>query len=207
MKDSPAKRAVDRIKENILIEDVLSHFNYRVRVGALGREQQFACDLHGDGVDGKPSARTYPESNVWYCFACGTRRDAIHTVREKEGLKFWEAVRYLETHFGLEKGDYGTYEGGEDKETQNTEKAVDEALSPHKNSGRHIPYDNLVLQVERMLDIVTREREFPLSRILTFWNVFDFITHHVHREEVTEATGKEQLHQLYTRILREEEDL
>ena len=45
---------------------LLSSFGYRVRADGGDREEQFQCDLHGDGRDNKPSARFYPD-NTWYC--------------------------------------------------------------------------------------------------------------------------------------------
>lgn len=95
-----SKRA-DRIKEQVPILDVLSKYGYDVH--GYNREQQFKCDLHGDGSDNAPSARVYPETGSWFCFACGKARDVISTVMEKEGLDFSSACRAIELKYGLEE--------------------------------------------------------------------------------------------------------
>jgi len=100
----PKSRAVkraDRIREMIPIVQVLADYGYDVRADGGDREQQFPCNLHGDGFDLKPSARVYPDSQSWYCFGCDLSRDAIATVRGNEGLSFWEAVRKLEQVYEL----------------------------------------------------------------------------------------------------------
>lgn len=60
-----SERRAARIRTDIPITRVLEDYGYRVQ--DVDRQQQFPCDLHGDGSDGKPSARVYPESNQWYC--------------------------------------------------------------------------------------------------------------------------------------------
>lgn len=95
------KKRIDRVREEIPLTEVLYSYGYRVHQDTGGREQQFSCDLHGDGNDNMPSARFYPDSNKFYCFACGVARDSIALVREKEGVSFWNAVRKLEKDYGL----------------------------------------------------------------------------------------------------------
>jgi len=94
-----SKRA-QRLKDSVPIERLLSDYGYDVQV--LSSEQQFRCDLHGDGSDNAPSARVYPDTASWYCFACGKARDVISTVMEKEGVEYPQACRLLETKYGLE---------------------------------------------------------------------------------------------------------
>ena len=96
-----AREAADRIRAEVPIVDVLYDYGYRVHPDGEDREQQFSCDLHGDGSDTKPSARVYPESASFHCFACGRSRDAITLVREKEGVEFWQAVKMLEAKHNL----------------------------------------------------------------------------------------------------------
>lgn len=100
MSDRSKKRA-DRIRSEVSISDLLHDLGYRVHADPGGRQQQYACDLHGDGSDGKPSARVYPGSNSTYCFACGRARDPIQFVREKVGKDFFQALHYLEDKYGL----------------------------------------------------------------------------------------------------------
>lgn len=64
-----SKQRVERIKKEIPIIAVLASFGYQVRSDGGDREQQFPCDLHGDGQDNKPSARVYPDSQQFYCVA------------------------------------------------------------------------------------------------------------------------------------------
>lgn len=67
MADSQARARADRIREKIPIVQLLEDFGYGVRASGGDREQQFSCNLHGDGQDNKPSARVYPDSDSWYC--------------------------------------------------------------------------------------------------------------------------------------------
>tara|TARA_X000000950_G_scaffold240276_2_gene293222 strand:+ start:12429 stop:13001 length:573 start_codon:yes stop_codon:yes gene_type:complete len=97
---SRAKKRAERIRNEVPLDVVLTRYGYDVIPNAE-REQQFSCDLHGDGSDSKPSARYYPESTSWHCFACSKSRDAISTVMEKEGKNFSEACTYLEQQYGL----------------------------------------------------------------------------------------------------------
>lgn len=80
---------------------VLERLGYDVDPSADSVEQQFRCNLHGDGQDGKPSARCYPGSATWYCFACAQARDAVETLRERRGLPLEAALDQLEQMFGL----------------------------------------------------------------------------------------------------------
>jgi DNA primase len=98
---SRARQAADRIREEIPLLHVLSDYGYEVYLDGGDHEQQFSCDLHGDGRDSKPSARLYPDNNQFFCFACGRSRDSIALVQEKEGVRFWDAVRLLEKKYGL----------------------------------------------------------------------------------------------------------
>ena len=63
------KRRVARIRKAISLARVLEDYGYEVRAYDSDREQQFSCDLHGDGMDNTPSARVYPD-NWFYCFGC-----------------------------------------------------------------------------------------------------------------------------------------
>ena len=83
-----SKRAA-RIREEIPITAVLADYGYDVRDDGGDREQQFPCNMHGDGYDVKPSARVYPESASWYCVATNER-----VLTTLGWLKLHEATRY-----------------------------------------------------------------------------------------------------------------
>lgn len=84
-----AKQRADRIRADVRIIQILSDYGYNVNPDGGDREQQFSCDLHGDGSDSKPSARAYPSSNSWFCVAVQER------VLTERG---WVELRHLE-HF------------------------------------------------------------------------------------------------------------
>ena len=106
---------------------------------------------------------------VHNCFACDKTRDAIETVRAKEGLDFWGAVRLLEDRYGLEPLpiDYN--------ETHRT--GAVEALGLVLDTGRTFEQDRERMQA--FLDARTRDRDLPLEQLLAFWEVFDRVTHMV----------------------------
>lgn len=150
-----SKRA-QRIKDAVGIETILSRYGYNV--SEVNREQQFRCDLHGDGNDNAPSARVYPDSNTWYCFACGKTRDAISTVMEKEGFNFGKACSALEKMLGLESWEYEKKDHFEDE-----------------TSFRNVDLDDKRDVIKRRLEIITKERRLDLNDALRFWEAVDFL--------------------------------
>lgn len=203
-----AKAASDRIREHVPILEVLVTYGYRVRADSGEREQQFQCDLHGTGRDNKPSARVYPESNSWYCFACDKTRDAIETVKAKEGVKFWEAVKLLETAYGLDPlpVDYGY---------DNQEGAIRAIDSKFDASVSFAQYKE---KIHKFLDSQTQQATNPgrpvpgvaviahyltQDQLLHYWEKFDEIVHHVEGDkgeggQWPQDRGRAFLHRLLT---------
>jgi len=155
-----SQRRVDRIHQEIPITQVLSTYGYLVH-GEGAREEQFPCDLHGDGHDSKPSARIYPESNQFFCFACGKSRDAIQLIREKEGIPFTDALKLLETRFGLSPLPWEE----EDRPTQEVF---------FKDQPAHT-YEEEAHRAERLLINLTDEQELPMKTLLGLWEAFDLV--------------------------------
>ena len=187
-----ARDRADRIREEAPLDRVLEDYGYAVISGA-DREQQFQCDLHGDGSDNKPSARFYPESQSWYCFACGRSRDAISTVMEKEGLGFSDACKSLETRFQLPplpwKDEYS--DGSEPKRVKeiipaSKEKSVEDTA--------HITH--------RVLDGFTQDGTFDLNTALKLWEAFDKVCH-LHREQlIAESAAIKGLNRILQKAMR-----
>lgn len=164
---SRSRRAADRIREEIPLARVLADYHYDVYADdSGGREQQFSCDLHGDGSDNKPSARLYPHGNQFFCFACGVSRDAVALVREKEGCSFWDAVKILEKRYGLdplpwEEGDQ--YESPE-KQLQDS---VQQSLRPNETP------EQILKRIDTFLRNLSRERVLTPLKIAGFWEAYD----------------------------------
>jgi len=192
-----AKAAADRIRKHVSIIQVLVTLGYDVRADGGDREQQFRCDLHGTGQDGKPSARVYPDSNSWYCFGCGLTRDAIGTLQAKQGIGFWQAVKVLEQAHGLDPlpMDYGSDERGET------------ALGEMRNNlTRNTTYEDEEERTKRVVENLTTDRDLPLRRILAFWEAFDKVVFMVRGPRGdggvwTEHKGKNMIAALRERIL------
>jgi hypothetical protein len=164
LKSRLSKRA-DRVRQEIKITRVLADLGYAVLPDAEGREQQFSCDLHGDGRDSKKSARAYPSSNSCYCWACGRARDSISLVRDKTGASFADAVKWLETKYGLP---YLPWEGPEEGEENNTQKAVLQTLAQKEPS-----VEEGLSRLTRMLELATLERALPAFRAAAYWEARD----------------------------------
>jgi DNA primase len=166
-----ARDRADRIRTEVPLDRVLEDYGYAVMAGGE-REQQFSCDLHGDGSDSKPSARYYPDSESWYCFACSRSRDAISTVMEKEGLEFSGACKAIEQKFGLPALPW-----------------KDDGDSPKKRVGEIIPETKqrgvaeLVHSAHRMLDGFTQDRTFDKDTAIKIWEAFDRVCY-LHQEEL-----------------------
>jgi hypothetical protein len=158
-----SKRA-DIINSNVDIYDLLIKYGYDV--SKYKREQQFSCDLHGDTSDDKPSARVYPDSNSWYCFACGKARDVIETVRDKESCDFNKACYIIEEWYGLEHYVYS----GEKREEKNHYDSIS-----HREDDT---VDSLKKQIEGLLGVSRIEKTLSLKHIIKFWELYDMVTYH-----------------------------
>ena len=168
---SRSRQRADRIRAEVPLDTVLETLGYDV-VSGSDREQQFSCDLHGDGSDGKPSARYYPESTSWYCFACGRSRDAINTVMEKQGSSFSEACKALEIEHNLPPLPWK-----DDAEPKQGFQAVikEQDDQPTVEHMRHT--------LTRLLDGLTKDGTFSLEVSLKLWEAFDRIVY-MHQENM-----------------------
>jgi hypothetical protein len=186
--DMSAKQRAERIKGSIPIINVLEDYGYAVRSDADNREQQFSCDLHGDGSDLKPSARAYPESNSWYCFGCGRSRDAIATVQEKEGVSFGKACFILEKKFGLK-----VFES-------NFDNKVDFGLTFEDTS--KLTFDRESNRVREILLSTTHDKTLSLDDGLIYWEAFDRISWSRQKDILSERDAVKTLGSLRKKIIK-----
>lgn len=161
---SRSERRAERIRTDVPIERVLSHYGYEVLIEGGSREQQFRCDLHGDGMDGKPSARCYPGTNSWFCWACNQSRDSIQTVREKEGVSFYAAMDRLEKLFGLPP--LAWEEGDRDEGVDVMAGAFD---APVRSLGDEVG------RVGKIILALYKERSLPLPQVLILTEEYDHL--------------------------------
>ena len=179
------RERIDRIHKEIDITQVLSDLGYPVHLGGGYREQQFPCDLHGDGHDNKPSARVYPESSSWYCFGCSKARDAIDTIQAKEGITFHEAICKLEADYNLPSLPWDDDRPLPPSETlRGTVKA---SVDPTRTLA-----DDL-RTIRSTLGWITEERLLGMDRTLTFWEAVDQVAYKVENELMPEQMGRQVL--------------
>ena len=171
---------------------MLAEYGYDVRDSG-GREQQFACDLHGDGLDGIPSARVYPGSNDWYCFGCQITRDAIATVRANTDLDFFGALKLLETKWGLQPLPWSDDDRRGGPREPSTRSVVEATLREGKT------FADDAKSFRKMLDGEVRERDITVEYAVTYWEAFDKILWHVKEGSWDEKTGRIVLAQLRQR--------
>lgn len=186
-------RRRDRVKEEIPITTVLLHYGYQVHAEEF--EQQFPCDLHGDGFDSKPSGRVYPDSNDWYCFACDKTRDAISMVMEKEGVEFAPAIRLLEERYHLPEL---PWEDDDDRPFQET---LSQEIGELVDGGKK-EFGPERTRVGNLLDSLTRDGDLPLKQLLAFWEMYDRICWMVDKNKWDEPSGCAALDKLRERALK-----
>lgn len=182
---SRAKQRADRIREEIPIAQVLADYGYAVH-SSYGGEEQFSCDLHGDGSDSKPSARVYPDTNSAYCFACDRSRDAIQYVREKEGVSFWDAVKLLESRYNLGHMEYE--DEGEGWSKAAPEAGVMAAIEAATTSTE--PFEAVANRTLTFLDGLTEGKDLPLGAIVRLWEAYDKLIYYWDKELIPEDKAK-----------------
>lgn len=179
-----------RIRREIPIAQVLYDLGYAVRPDGGLREQQFSCDLHGDGRDSKPSARVYPESASFYCFACGLSRDAIALIQAKEGVSFPEAIRKLETRYSLPPLPWAD----EAPPVATAETTVRARLDPTKT------FQEEIKALQSSMLWITQERVIPMEKALAFWDALDQAQYRVEAGTLSEDVGRHVVQAVQERL-------
>lgn len=117
---------IENIHSRVTAYDILRSNGINLRQVSDAQEEQFSCPFHG--VDRKPSARVYPESNrgpshAW-CFFCQQRWDAIDLWRKFNGggdKSFGQALSEIERAYGIQTPDMpegAIYDGAPGDEDQ-----------------------------------------------------------------------------------------
>ena len=180
MKPAPSRsrRRADRIRATVSMARILADYGYPINPDGGDREQQYPCDLHGDGRDGKASGRLYPTSNSTYCFACGRARDGVAFTMEKEGLKFNEALDKIERRYALPPLPHSVEDEGDDSES------IESMLAEKPAS-----FEDESKRTEKFLRTITRNRALDMIVTLQLWAEFDRIQHGVSHESWADARG------------------
>ena len=188
---SSLHKRMARIKAVVKIDELLYDYGYKVHPDSGDREQQFSCDMHGTGRDNKPSARVYPSTGQWYCFACDKSRDAVATVAAKERMTAGQALLFLEQKYNLP---FIAAEEGEDEETpQNVVAAVLDAK-------RSLEDD--LKRLASLLKSVTVDRMVSMDVVLAYWEALDKIAFQVRNKTLNEATAQVASQKLYDKLLQ-----
>ena len=185
---SRVKRRADRIRAEVPILPLLARHGFNVDP-SNDSEQQFRCHLHGD--DGKPSARVYPQTNSFHCWACSKSRGPIGLIMDAEGLDLNAALTKLEEEHGLPPMPF-------DAEPEQGPSLADQ-ISDVTRSTRTFTQEHS--RLERMLTNQTTDRDLPMDTVLSFWDALDRVTHGVEQEGWSEDQGKEQLVKLRIRLM------
>ena len=187
------QRRVERIHNEIPIAQLLSDLGYRVRVDAAYREQQFPCDMHGDGRDNKPSARVYPDNNAWYCFAESKHRDAIRTIRDKFGLSFTDALKWLEQKYNLPSMPFEE----SDRQGPTFNQGLAKEIDPAKT------YEDDLARVSVLMSNITDQRIVDMDTVTSFWAAIDHLTYLKTQGQLEERAARTALLKLRERIMIE----
>ena len=109
---------------------------------------------------------------VHNCFGCDKTRDAIETVRAKEGLDFWGAVKKLESVYGL--APLPVEEGYERPDPHAAIKEAMATLDPHKTFD-----DDLKELSQLLLALSEPPSQITMDRALAFWEAQDKVVFQV----------------------------
>ena len=86
---------VDKIKERLSIQDVLSSY---VKLERAGSNFKACCPFHNEKT---PSFFISPDRGTYYCFGCGVKGDIFSFVEQFEGLDFRGALKMLAEKAGV----------------------------------------------------------------------------------------------------------
>lgn len=124
--------------------DLVSIIKRHTTLKPAGKEFKGCCPFHGEKT---PSFYVNPASNLYYCFGCGAKGNAISFLVDYERLTFVEAVKELSEQTGIELPKEDTqsvsYQKGTNK-ASGTPKEHTQATPPPKQNS-HSKKDNNTL--------------------------------------------------------------
>jgi DNA primase len=88
--------SIERLRESV---DMVALVSARSDLRRVGSRWVGLCPFHEERT---PSFYVDAQKGLYHCFGCGEGGDAIHFVREVEGLDFPEAVELLAERYGVE---------------------------------------------------------------------------------------------------------
>ena len=79
----------------------------KYKVVHRGGSQYFVqCPFHKDGNETHPSMSVDDSKGVYKCFTCEAKGNTITYLKEKEGMDFKDAVKYLGKRFSIDTSDF-----------------------------------------------------------------------------------------------------
>lgn len=93
--------SIERLKQQINILDVVESF---IEIKKRGANHKACCPFHGEKT---PSFTINPSKQIFNCFGCGAKGDAIKFVMDYEKVSYPEAIEKIAaiTNFSLDYED------------------------------------------------------------------------------------------------------
>lgn len=124
---------VDKIKERLTIEEVVSTY---IKIERSGANFKARCPFHNEKT---PSFFISPGRNSYYCFGCGASGDIFTFVQEFEGLDFKGALKLLADKAGVPLEAYTPAMKEAESEKEKLYRAMEEATKYYENNLKDTP--------------------------------------------------------------------
>src|SRR3989344_3509296 len=119
---------VDKIKERLSIEEIVSSY---IKLERAGANLKARCPFHNEKT---PSFFVSPARGRYYCFGCGASGDIFTFVEEFEGLDFKGALKLLADRAGVELEVYSRGRKEDEGEKEKLYRIMEEATRFFENN-------------------------------------------------------------------------
>jgi DNA primase len=96
---------VDKVLSKVDIVDLVSKY---VTLKRTGKNHQGLCPFHSEKT---PSFVVSQEKQIFHCFGCGTKGNAISFIMSKENLDFLDALEFISDKYSIDISDFIIDEG------------------------------------------------------------------------------------------------
>ncbi len=155
------------------------------------RPQQISClfKMNHSNLDKKKSARVFPDEYGYYCYVCTPKPvDVVGFIMVYEGLKFSQAITWLERKYGIDPG-----------EPVLKKELVDELEDIlHPKQTKEATVKKLFDYAD---DCVRRNRDLmPLNDLVNFYWLHDEMLFDFERGKLPEDKAQENLNRLIKKV-------